>query len=128
MWLVITYYISNHHGYLWDRNTMEKCFMFTHLPSFNVRWWVFVSVWLLNNRYPFNNLNVCALSIWASRGCALLMIIHFYLFFLCFHMVFNSSSLLMSMSNLIYINLHFMDMKKIHVNFCVISMLVDRGK
>jgi len=33
----------------------------------------------------------------------------------------------MSMSNLIQINVHFMDMKR-HVNFFLISMLMDREK
>jgi len=42
-------------------------------------------------------------------------------------MIFNNSSLFMSMSNLIQINVHFMDMKR-HVNFFLISMLMDREK
>jgi hypothetical protein len=47
---------------------------------------------------------------------------------LCFHMVFNDSYLFMSMSNLIYINIYFIDMK-IHMLICfLISMLVDREK
>jgi hypothetical protein len=37
--------------------------------------------------------------------------IHHFIFSLCFHMVFNNSLLFMSVSNLILINLHFMDMK-----------------
>ncbi len=41
----------------------------------------------------------CPYTIWAPHCCTLPMIINF--FFLCFHMVFNNSSLFMSMSNLI---------------------------
>jgi hypothetical protein len=36
----------------------------------------------------------------------------FFSFFLCSHMVFNNSSLFMSMSNLFWIKINIMDMKK----------------
>ncbi len=50
---------------------------------------------------------------------ALLMTINYFSFFLGFH-------IFMSMSNLIEINIHFMDMKR-HMLICFfISMLVDR--
>ncbi len=49
-------------------------------------------------------------------------------FSLCFHMVLNNSLLFMSMSNLILINLHFMDMKRHMLNFFFICMLIDREK
>jgi hypothetical protein len=42
------------------------------------------------------------LIIWILHSCALLLMINFF-FPLCFHMVFNNSSLFMSMSNLIQI-------------------------
>jgi hypothetical protein len=45
-----------------------------------------------------------------SSQYQLWLVILFY--FLCFHMVFNDSSLFMSMSNLILIIIHLMDMKK----------------
>jgi len=43
-------------------------------------------------------------------------------------MVFNNSSLFTSMSNLIEINIHFMDMKKHLLIYFFISMLVDMEK
>jgi hypothetical protein len=49
-------------------------------------------------------------------------------FFLIIHMVFNNSSLFMSMSNLIKIYIHFMDMKLYMLIYFFISMLVDKGK
>jgi len=51
-----------------------------------------------------------------------------FFFPLCFHMVFKNSLLFMSMSNLILINLHFMDMKRHILIFFFICMLVDREK
>jgi hypothetical protein len=50
------------------------------------------------------------------------------LFFLCFCMVSNNSSLFMSISNLIWININIMDMKKHTLIFLFISMLVGREK
>ncbi len=48
--------------------------------------------------------------------------------FLCFQTIFNNSLLFMSMSNLILINIHFVDMER-HMLICFfISMLVDREK
>jgi hypothetical protein len=49
-------------------------------------------------------------------------------FFIIIHMVFNNSSLFMSMSNLIKIYIHFMDMKLYMLIYFFISMLVDKGK
>ncbi len=45
-----------------------------------------------------------------------------------FIMVFDNSSLYMSMSNLIQIYINFMDMKRHMLIYFLISMLVDRGK
>jgi hypothetical protein len=53
---------------------------------------------------------------------------NYFIFSLCFHMVFNNSLLFMSMSNLILINLHFMDMEKHVLMFFFIYMLVDKEK
>jgi hypothetical protein len=39
-----------------------------------------------------------------------------HFFFLCFHIVFNNSSLIMSMSNLIWFNINFIAHEKTHVN------------
>jgi len=50
--------------------------------------------------------------IWALHYSALPMTINYSIFLLCFHMVFNNSSLFMSMSDLIYINIIFMKMKR----------------
>jgi hypothetical protein len=48
-----------------------------------------------------------------------------FYFFLCFHMVFNNSSIFISMSNLVYININFMNMNQ-HMSICFfISMFVD---
>ncbi len=40
MWMVK--YMSNHAGYQWDMNTMEKCFPSTSHSSYMVLWWVLV--------------------------------------------------------------------------------------
>jgi hypothetical protein len=56
------------------------------------------------------------------------IILFYFILFLCFHMVFNNSSLFMSMSNLIYINIHFMDMKRRKLIGFFIFMLVEREK
>jgi hypothetical protein len=39
-----------------------------------------------------------------------------FLFFICFHTVFNNSSLFTSISNLIWIDITIMDIKKTHIN------------
>ncbi len=52
----------------------------------------------------------------------------FKIIFYCFHIVFNSSSLFMSMSNLIWININIMNVKIHTLIFLFISMLVGREK
>ncbi len=58
------------------------------------------------------------------------MMIDYFVFSLSFHTVFNNLSLFMSMPNLIYIYIHFIDMKR-HMLICFfifMSMLVDSEK
>jgi hypothetical protein len=50
------------------------------------------------------------------------------LLLLLFNMAFNNLSFFISMLNLIWFNLHFMDMKKHMLIYFFISMLVDREK
>jgi hypothetical protein len=55
-------------------------------------------------------------------------ILFYFIFFLCFHMIFNNLSLVMSMFNLIWININFTDMIR-HLLICFfISMLEGREK
>jgi hypothetical protein len=51
-----------------------------------------------------------------------------FLLFLCSHMFSNSSSLFISMSNLIWIDVNTMDMKRHVLIFLLISMLLGREK
>jgi hypothetical protein len=54
--------------------------------------------------------------------------INYFIFFLCFHMIFNNLSLFMSMLNLIWININFTDIIR-HLLICFfISMLEGREK
>jgi hypothetical protein len=66
--------------------------------------------------------------IWALCCCTLLVTINYLFIFLCLHMIFNNLSFFMSMSNLIQINIHFIDMKRHMLIFFLISMSMDREK
>jgi hypothetical protein len=52
----------------------------------------------------------------------------FFLFFLCSYMGFNSLSLFMSMSNLIWININIIDMKRHMLMYVFVSMWEIREK
>ncbi len=67
--------------------------------------------------------------IWAPHCCCTLpAMINYFIFFLCFHMIFNNLSLFMSMLNLIWININFTDIIR-HLLICFfISMLEGREK
>jgi len=71
----------------WILATLGNMDQFSHFHCFNFR--------------PFKNLLIHRLQIWILHGCALPLTINFYLFLLCFHMVFHHSLLLISMSNII---------------------------
>jgi hypothetical protein len=62
-------------------------------------------------------------TIWSPHIYTLLVMINYFMFFLCFHMVFNNSLLFMSMPNV-----NFMEAKRHMLNFFFISMLVDKEK
>jgi hypothetical protein len=66
--------------------------------------------------------------IWPLHCCTLPAKINYFIFSLCSHMLFSNSLLFMSMSNLILINILFMDMRRHMLISLFISMLMDREK
>ncbi len=107
------------------------------VPLWKRKWWISARYWLSCLYLQCKSYWILSICITINQynlklGFTLLCITNvdqlFFLLFLCFHLFFNSSSLFMSISKLIWININITDTKR-HILICFfISMLMGKRK